>query len=207
MPTPPPSPVSFQCRLCTLGTWRDKGGNPMRKRPRQHVNFMYERVEQMHCEKWKFSTARIFIILAFNLVFKCVQIFIYLNIAILFNLQCTTQLSLWHAPLPMEIVFFTTGCFLLTILQQLHRFLNSYRTWELLTHKKMWNQELEVAKLRLQYSRSRPTVRFGHFGRCWKVVGFFSMHPRKVRHRCFGIGRAPKIFIFDKAIISDCSSP
>jgi hypothetical protein len=101
----------------------------------------------------------------------------------------------------MEIVFFTTGCFLLTVLQQLHRFLNSYRTWELLTHKKMWNRELEVAKLRLQYSRSRPTVQFGHFGRCWKVVGFFSMHPRKVRHRCFGIGRAPKIFIFIKAII------
>ncbi len=170
--------------LWELGETRG-GGNPMRKRPRQHVNCMYEPVEQTHCEKWKFSTARIFIILAFNIVFKCVQIFIYLSIAILFNLQCTTQLSLSlsdpHLPSPMEIVFFTTGCFLLTVLQQLHRFLNSYRTWELLTHKKLWNRELGSCKTeRLQYSRSIPTVQFGHFGRCWKVVGFFSMHPRKV---------------------------
>jgi hypothetical protein len=139
MPTPPPSPVSFQCRLCTLGTWRDKGGNPMRKRPRQHVIFMYEPVEQMHCEKWKFSTTRIFIILAFNIVFKCVQISIYLNIAILFNLLCPTQHTVWKPPPPpppplngnsvLHNWMFPTDCS--TTVAQIPKFIQNMRTIKL----------------------------------------------------------------------------
>ncbi len=68
---------------------------------------------------------------AFNIVFKCVQIFIYLNIAILFNLQCTTQLSLWHPPLPngnsvLHNWMFPTDCS--TTVAQIPKFIQNMRT-------------------------------------------------------------------------------